>query len=106
VAVCKLDDLLNREGKQVELQGCSVAMFRCNRRVFAIQDQCIDKNCLLSLGTLEKVRGEAHVRCPRHRYFFNLETGECLQLGHRLPFFPCKIEPDSENILISFPSED
>lgn len=60
-------------GKVVKVNGQEVAVFRCQGRLYAIQNLCPHEGAALSGGAID---GE-EVICPLHAYRFHLKTGAC-----------------------------
>jgi len=67
------EELLEGAGKAVVANGCEVAVFRCQDRLYALQNQCPHEGGSLAGGAVE---GE-EVVCPLHGYRFNIKTGAC-----------------------------
>eukprot|EP00511_Aplanochytrium_stocchinoi_P005945 CAMPEP_0204824888 /NCGR_PEP_ID=MMETSP1346-20131115/2871_1 /ASSEMBLY_ACC=CAM_ASM_000771 /TAXON_ID=215587 /ORGANISM="Aplanochytrium stocchinoi, Strain GSBS06" /LENGTH=303 /DNA_ID=CAMNT_0051952297 /DNA_START=467 /DNA_END=1376 /DNA_ORIENTATION=+ len=104
-------------GKQVELNGKTLALFRHGLQVYAMEDKCCHQGAKLhrareiliedieELGSscsTETKRGLC-VICPAHHYRFDLDTGRCLHHeGYAQQVFPCKVDGDTGEVLIGF----
>ena len=67
------DALAEGAGRLLTVHGVEVAVFRCQNRIYAVQNRCPHEGGALSGGTLDG----GDVICPLHGYRFNLETGAC-----------------------------
>ena len=71
--VARLDELPDRVGWLVTVEGQEVALFRLGERVYALDNDCPHRGAALAFGD---VRGE-RVHCPLHAWAFDLPTGAC-----------------------------
>lgn len=71
--VARLEELPDRVGWLVTVEGQEVALFRLGERVYAIDNDCPHRGAALAFGD---VRGES-VHCPLHAWAFHLPTGAC-----------------------------
>jgi nitrite reductase/ring-hydroxylating ferredoxin subunit len=55
------------------VNGAEVAVFKCNGRLYAIQNLCPHEGAALSGGVVDS----EEVICPLHAYRFHLRTGAC-----------------------------
>src|SRR5216683_230294 len=69
--VCRVEDLVEDEGKTVEVAGKLVAVFYHQGRYFAIDDVCPHMGASLSGGYVEN----GIVTCPWHAWRFRLTDG-------------------------------
>jgi nitrite reductase (NADH) small subunit/3-phenylpropionate/trans-cinnamate dioxygenase ferredoxin subunit len=69
--VCRVDDVIEGEGKTVVLGNKLIAVFRFQDQFFAIDDVCPHMGASLSGGYL----GEGIVTCPWHAWRFRLADG-------------------------------
>ena len=72
IAVCKLEEIPDRGGKMVEIDGLEIALFRIGDQVYALDNECTHAGGPLAEGEIE---GE-EVICPWHEARFNLKTGK------------------------------
>ena len=83
-----------KTGKQVEINGRTLALFRYGRAIYAIEDKCPHQGAPLSGGDvadIEDMNGEC-VSCPYHGWKFNLRTGRCSHNENiAQPVYPVKI---------------
>jgi nitrite reductase (NADH) small subunit/3-phenylpropionate/trans-cinnamate dioxygenase ferredoxin subunit len=69
--VCRIDEVLEGEGRTVEVGTKLVAVFRERGEFFAIDDVCPHMGASLSGGYVEK----GTVTCPWHAWRFRLADG-------------------------------
>lgn len=69
--VCRVQDLIEGEGKPVEVEGKLVAVFQYQGGYFAIDDVCPHMGASLSGGYVEN----GIVTCPWHAWRFRLADG-------------------------------
>ena len=79
--VASTDELEPGEGKTLEVDGLSIALFNVNGDYYAISNRCTHKGGPLGEGFLSKdlptLDEEANsVHCPWHFWEFDLETGK------------------------------
>jgi nitrite reductase (NADH) small subunit len=71
--VCKFEDLPDRHGYLVEVDGEGIALFRIGSELHALANACPHREGPLAFGD---VRG-GMVYCPLHAWGFDVRTGEC-----------------------------
>jgi nitrite reductase (NADH) small subunit/3-phenylpropionate/trans-cinnamate dioxygenase ferredoxin subunit len=69
--VCRVADLVEGEGRTVEVGGKLIAVFRTEGQYYAIDDICPHMGASLSGGWVEK----GVVTCPWHAWRFRLTDG-------------------------------
>jgi nitrite reductase (NADH) small subunit/3-phenylpropionate/trans-cinnamate dioxygenase ferredoxin subunit len=69
--VCRVEDLVEGEGRTVKAGGKLVAVFRVRDELFAIDDVCPHMGASLSAGYVEN----GIVTCPWHAWRFRLADG-------------------------------
>ena len=69
--VCRVDDVIEGEGKTVAIGDKLIAVFRFQGQYFAIDDVCPHMGASLGCGYLE----EGIVTCPWHAWRFRLADG-------------------------------
>jgi NAD(P)H-dependent nitrite reductase small subunit len=74
VKVAKHGELKDGEAKAVEVDSTRIALFYVGGKYYALADTCPHRGGPLSEGLVE---GQ-HVRCPWHKWEFDLATGACL----------------------------
>ena len=72
VSVAKISELTPGTGMVVEVNGVSVALFKIDGAVYAIDNTCPHRGGPLGAGTVE---GRV-VTCPLHMWDFDICTGE------------------------------
>ena len=73
VPVIRPEELREGTARAVTVNGTEVAVFKCQGRLYGIQNRCPHEGAPLSGGAVD---GE-EVVCPLHGYRFNLKTGTC-----------------------------
>jgi 3-phenylpropionate/trans-cinnamate dioxygenase ferredoxin subunit len=81
VAIGTFDELVDGEGRRIDVDGSSIAVFRVGDDVHALADRCSHAEASLSEG---EVFGD-EVECPRHGASFDLVTGRALSLPATKP---------------------
>lgn len=71
--VATLSEIPRAGGFCVELGSRQIALFKGEKKIFAVDDTCPHASASLSEGT---VSGN-EVTCPRHRWMFRLDNGRC-----------------------------
>jgi nitrite reductase (NADH) small subunit len=69
--VCRVQDVVEGEGKTVSVNNKLIAVFRAHGQYFAIDDMCPHMGASLSGGYLK----EGIVTCPWHAWRFRLADG-------------------------------
>lgn len=74
----------------VEIDGTSIAVFKLDNALYAIEDICTHDGGLLTGGCVENDQ----IICPRHGARFSIKTGEALTAPAYEPttVFPVRIE--------------
>lgn len=90
VPVARLEDLPDRRGRAVEVDGRRIALFNLGGQVYAIDDTCTHEDASLAEGP---VMGEMAV-CPRHGSRFHLPTGQVRSLPavHNVATYDVRVE--------------
>lgn len=91
--VGKLQDLPEGRGRAFKAGRAVIAVFRVDRKVYALANRCTHKGASLCEGSL------AHegtvVRCPWHNWSFDLSTGaNCLDADERIRTYEVKVDGD------------
>ncbi|MGZ8938971.1 MAG: Rieske (2Fe-2S) protein [Limisphaerales bacterium] len=71
--VARVEELSDVGGKEVEVDGKRVCLFKHNGEVFATAALCPHKGVPLAVGWVEK----GAVSCAMHGWEFDLRTGNC-----------------------------
>ncbi|CAI5727262.1 unnamed protein product [Hyaloperonospora brassicae] len=89
-------------GTKVELNGKTVAIFKYKGGLYAIQNACPHQAASLHLGDIEDIDGTLCISCPRHKWPFSLEDGQCLlPVNCQAECYPIRVrqERDGSEIL-------
>jgi nitrite reductase (NADH) small subunit len=87
--VCRVEELVEGEGKTVEVAGRLIAVFYVGGRFYAIDDVCPHMGASLSGGYVEN----GIVTCPWHAWRFRLADGawaDCPRV--KIGWFPVQVE--------------
>jgi len=71
-SLCELDELLEGEGRYVEIGGFQLAVFLVRGQVYALDNTCPHAGGSLAGGTVEA----GCVLCPWHCWAFRLDNGQ------------------------------
>lgn len=89
VKASSVSDVPNNQGKVVDLNGTSVALFNVNGQFCAIANTCPHRGGPLGEGDLEG----SVVTCPWHGWQFDVITGKSpVNPAAGVKTFPCKVE--------------
>ncbi len=75
VKVAKIQDVAPGQGRMVEVNGKTIAVFNVGGTYYAIDDTCTHEGGPLSEGDL----ADNHVTCPWHGATFDVTTGEVVE---------------------------
>jgi nitrite reductase/ring-hydroxylating ferredoxin subunit len=96
VKVIETPELSPGEGKQVDVEGLSIAVFNIEGNLYAIEGNCSHNGGLLGEGEVE---GEV-VTCPLHGAQFNVKTGKVLMLPAGSDMRRYTVKVDGADVLI------
>lgn len=89
VKVATVDEVPAGQGKVVEVNGMTIAIFNAGGSFFASGSVCPHEDGPLGEGVLE---GDV-VICPWHGFDFDLKCGDCLVDPElKVPVYPVKVE--------------
>lgn len=90
VDVCAENALSEGENLVVDVDGTAVAIFKINKKIYAIEDVCSHDGGEIASGLLD---GDEIV-CPRHGARFCVKTGEvkCAPAYENIDTFPIQID--------------
>jgi nitrite reductase/ring-hydroxylating ferredoxin subunit len=89
----KLGDFPEGKGKAFQAGRTTVAVFRANGKLFAINNRCVHKGASMCEGELTD--GGKVVRCPWHNWAFDLTTGEhCYDRNEKIRTYEIKLDGD------------
>jgi NAD(P)H-dependent nitrite reductase small subunit len=103
--ICHLEEILDNGGVCALVGGEQVAVFRVDRKVYAIgnRDPFSGAN-VLSRGIVGDLNGELVVASPVYKQHFSLLTGRCMEdASVSVPVYPVRVE--GEDIQISLHRE-
>jgi nitrite reductase (NADH) small subunit len=87
--VARLAELEEGKGKEVMVEGATLALFRIAGAVYAIDNVCPHREGPLAFGDLR----DCTVYCPLHAWPFDVRNGACLEFpAVRVRSFPVRIE--------------
>jgi NAD(P)H-dependent nitrite reductase small subunit len=97
VSVAKFSELEPGTGKEVEVNGVSIALFKIDGAVYAISNACPHRGGPLAAGPVE-----GHVvSCPLHFWDFDIITGEFTTNPEiRLATYPVQVEGDDIKVAV------
>jgi 3-phenylpropionate/trans-cinnamate dioxygenase ferredoxin component len=92
IDICPLSELPPGGRRLVEWEDLEIAVFNCAGDVVAIEDRCSHDNGDLADGELDEAN--CRVECPRHGSWFDLHTGQPLNLPAYVAIetFPVRVE--------------
>ena len=95
--VAKYDEIPGVSGKKVKINGKSIALFKHNKKIFAIRNSCPHQGADLADGHIS----ESKVICPLHRWSFDLASGAFSGNENiRIPTYKVKVENNDVYILV------
>jgi 3-phenylpropionate/trans-cinnamate dioxygenase ferredoxin subunit len=103
VAVARIGEIGDGQGKAFEVGGVTVGVFNCGGRYFAIDDTCTHALALLHEGSVDRVR--CTVECPLHGAEFDLATGAVLAPPAPEPVTVYPVRVNGDVIEIGLPSD-
>jgi nitrite reductase (NADH) small subunit len=74
VRLCALDDVPSEAGRIIRAENRAIAVFRVGEEVFALDNVCPHWGGPIGEGVISVERME--VRCPWHRFRYDLRTGK------------------------------
>ena len=104
VAVARVGEIPDGEGRSFEVNGVTVGVFNCRGRYFAIDDTCTHAFALLHEGSVDPVR--CTVTCPLHGAEFDLSTGTVLAPPAPEPAAVYPVRVSGDVIEIGLPGGD
>jgi nitrite reductase (NADH) small subunit len=89
----KLDDIPEGKGLAFKAGRRTVAVFRTNGKIYAINNRCVHKGASMCEGELTD--GGRIVRCPWHNWAFDLETGaHCYDRNEKIRTYEVRMDGD------------
>ena len=97
VKVAALSELQVRTCKAVEANGKTIALFKVEDQVYALDNTCLHRGGPLAEGFLT---GEV-VTCPWHSWEYNVRTGDCLNNpAVKVASYPVQLEGDDVKVAV------
>ena len=96
VKVAHTDEIGEKHGKEIKLNGTRVALFHANGKFYAIEALCRHQDGSLALG---KIDGEV-VECPLHSWHYNIKTGELLDYLDNVTLVTYKVDVKGNDIYL------
>jgi nitrite reductase (NADH) small subunit len=95
--VASVNDLKAGEGKPIEVNGKTIALFNIDGRFYAIDNTCKHQGGPLGEGTCEGII----VTCPWHGWQYNVETGVSpVNAQIKVDTYEVKVEGDDVKVKI------
>ena len=91
-----IEEFDKKTGKEVNLSGTRIAIFRAKEKFYAIEALCRHQDGSLAPG---RVDGEL-VECPLHSWHYNIRTGELLDYLEGVKLKTYKIDLKGKDIYI------
>ena len=89
----KIDDIPEGKGRAFKAGRVTVAVFRANGKVFAMNNRCVHKGASMCEG--EITDGGKVVRCPWHNWAFDLASGtHCYDANEKIRTYEVKMDGD------------
>lgn len=96
VKVAQASEIKENSGKELNLNGTRIALFKAKGKYYAIEALCRHQDGSLAPG---KVEGEI-VECPLHSWHYNIRTGELLDYMQGVKLATYKVDVKGEDIFI------
>lgn len=88
IAVCPENEVTERRGKKVIVNGESIVLFRIEKSIYAIANTCPHQHFqLLHEGLFEN----GIVTCPMHGWSYDVKTGVSTNASGRVKTFPVEV---------------
>ena len=91
-----IEEFDKKTGKEVNLSGIRIAIFRIKEKFYAIEALCRHQDGSLAPGRID---GEV-VECPLHSWHYNIRTGELLDYLERVKLKTYKIDLKGKDLYI------
>jgi nitrite reductase (NADH) small subunit len=89
----KIEDIPEGKGRAFQAGRTTVAVFRSNGKIYAINNRCVHKGASMCEGDLSD--GGKVVRCPWHNWAFDLATGEhCFDSTEKIRTYEVRMDGD------------
>lgn len=95
--IAEYDQIPEGKAKKISVNGKTIALFKYNKNIYAIQNSCPHQGADLADGYVQ----DGQAVCPLHRWMFNLQSGAFSgNESIRIPTFKTKVEGNKVYILI------
>ena len=96
-SVAKTGDVPSGEGRVVEVDGTSVALYNVGGEFYALDNTCIHRGGPLGDGICEGTT----VTCPWHGWQYNVTSGECFNApGDGVATYDVRVEGEDVQVKI------
>lgn len=97
VKVAKASELQEGVGLAVQAGGQTVAVFKCDGQIYAVNNVCPHRGGPLAEGFVQGGR----VSCPWHGWAFDVKTGQhAVNPGIQVPSYPVTVEGDDVYVTV------
>lgn len=96
VKVAQREELKDKSGKEINVNGTRIALFYANGKYYAIEALCRHQDGSLAPG---KIDGEV-VECPLHSWHYNINTGELLDYLEGVKLTTYKVDVRGNDVYI------
>ena len=97
ISVARVDDVPAGEGRVVDANGVSVALFNIEGEFRALDNTCIHRGGPLGDGICHATT----VTCPWHGWQFDIATGECASSpGERVDTYEVRVAGDDVRVKV------
>lgn len=97
ISVAKINDVPAGEGRVIEANGTTVALFNVDGGFHALDNTCIHRGGPLGDGFCAGTT----VTCPWHGWQFNVASGECLNMpGESVGTYEVRVEGDDVQVKV------
>ncbi|MEK6852412.1 MAG: Rieske (2Fe-2S) protein [Nanoarchaeota archaeon] len=81
-------DIPNGEGRPLEVEGVSIALFNLDGKFFALSNTCLHEGGPIGEGSVD----DSTVTCPWHGWQYDVKSGNCLTFeGLKLKSYKTKV---------------
>jgi NAD(P)H-dependent nitrite reductase small subunit len=95
--IVSLSQLREDEAFPAKIGDTSIALYKLNGKVYAIDDVCTHEYAQLSQGFVE----DATVECPLHQATFDIATGKCLSAPATIDLNRYAVRVDGDDVFVN-----
>lgn len=92
----KIGEVPAGEGRVVEVNGASIALFNVDGMFYAMDNTCLHRGGPLGEGSLEGTE----VTCPWHGWTYDVKTGQCISAGAGGGVKSYAVKVEGESVLV------